>query len=115
MAITYKQKKKLESMSRLGKMVRFKSKETGESRLWGKVEDEVYILVHDYKHMIQRISPHPEGSTWWDGSKYGYRTGYYTFAKGKKSIVWGQYSQFLTGNEYRRLHRKAVKKGWRIE
>jgi len=106
------QKKKLAAKTRLGKTVWFKDKQTGKPRRWGIVEDEVYILVSDYKHMIQQIR-HPE-SACWDGSKYGYRTGYYTYDKNMKHIVWGQFTQFLTEKEYNQLLSKARAKGWPI-
>ena len=106
------QKKKLVSKTRIGKTVWFKDKQTGIPERFGVVEDEVYILVHDYKHMIQKIR-HPQ-SAYWDGSKFGYRTGYYTYDKNMKHIVWGQFTQFLTEKEYNQLLSKARAKGWII-
>ena len=106
------QRKRLEAKSRIGKTVWFKDKQTGQRIRWGIVEDEVYIMVSDYKHMIQKIR-HPK-SAYWDGSKFGYRTGYYTYDKNMKNIIWGQFTQFLTEREYKRLLDKAQKKDWSI-
>ena len=55
-----------------------------------------------------------ESGAYWDGSKYGYRTGYYTYDKNMKYIVWGQFTQFLTEKEYNKLLTKARAKGWPI-
>ena len=110
--ITKVQKERLEAASRIGKTVRFKDKITGEVYHLGTVEDEIYILVGDYKHMIQRIRFH-EGISW-DSSKFGYRTGYYTFDKNMKRVIWGRYAQFLTEREYRKLLGKAQSKGWPV-
>lgn len=76
----------------------------------GKVVDEVYIIVNDYKHMIQKIE-FAQGLSW-DRSKYAYRTGYYTWDANFKRIIWGQFTQFLTEKEYSRLLEQARKKGW---
>ena len=110
-AMSAPQAKKLKDKSSIGKTVWFKDKKTGKRRLWGKITDEVYILVSDYKHLIQRIE-HPE--SYWDGSKCGYRTGYFTYDKNLKRILWGQFTQFLTEKEYRTLLSKAKAKGWAI-
>ncbi len=101
---------RLQSMSRVGRQVIFKNKGGGGSRVMGTVEDEVYIIVGDYKHMIQRVRFAP--AITWDGSEYAYRTGYYTFDARGRSIKWGQYTQFLTENEYQTLLSKARAKGW---
>ena len=111
--MTAQQKKRLESHSGIGKEVWFKDKETGKHELWGIVEDEVYIMVEDYRHMIQRIKA-PKGEEYWDGCEYGYRTGYYTYDKAMKRLVWGQFTQFLTEKQYRELLGKARDKGWPI-
>lgn len=104
---------KLEKMSRLGMPVTFRSKaEPGQWDRIGIVEDEVYIMVGDYKHMIQRIKFADDVS--WDGSQHGYRTGYYTYDKNMENIKWGQFTQFLTEKEYRELLSKAKAKGWDI-
>ncbi len=103
------QRKRLEAKSGIGKFVKFKDKKTRKTTLMGVVRDEVYILVGDYKHLIQRIE---KDAGYWDGSKFGYRTGYYTYDKGGKRILWGQYTQFLTEREYRTLLNKAEAKGW---
>ena len=103
------QRKRLEAKSGVGKTVTFKDKRTGEAVPWGTVTDEVSIIVGDYKHLIQRIE-RKEG--YWDGSRVGYRTGYYTYDKEGKRILWGQYTQFLTEREYNKLLNKAKAKGW---
>ena len=106
------QKKKLEAASRIGKGMWFKNKTTGKRSCLGTIEDEVYIFVGDYKHLIQRIHFNPGVS--WDGSEFGYRSGYYTFDKTGKRVKWGQYTQFLTEKEYPKLLVKAKEKGWLI-
>lgn len=115
------QEARLKAKTGIGKEVRFKDKMTRQSELWGRVEDEVAIYVSDYKMLIQRIrcpenpSFHVgEKGRYYDGCKYGYRTGYYTFDQSGKKLLWGQYTQFATEKEYRRLLRKAKKKGWDI-
>ena len=115
------QEARLKAKTGIGKGVWFKDKRTGQSKLMGRVEDEVAIYVSDYKHLIQRIrcsenrsSGGGEKGCYWDGSKYGYRTGYYTFDQSGKKLLWGQYTQFLTEIEYRRLLNKAKEKGWDI-
>ncbi len=70
------------------------------------------IIVEDYKHLIQKIELDGKPST--DDSVHGYRTGYYTFSYGMKKIVWGQYTQFLTEQQYRNLLGQARAKGWNI-
>src|SRR5256885_1304794 len=106
------QRARLESMSRVGRRVTFKNKGGGGSRIMGTVEEEVYVMVGDYKHLLQRIRFAPEIS--WDESDYAYRTGYYTFDARGKSIKWGQYTQFLTEKEHRELLRMAKARGWPI-
>lgn len=72
----------------------------------------MYIIIGEYKHLIQKVKF--EGGVSWDKSIFAYRTGYYTFENGRKHIKWGQYTQFLTENEYRTLLAKAKAKGWDI-
>ena len=103
---------RLEKASMIGKAVYFKNKATGDRELWGIVEDEVYIMVSDYKHMIQKFR-FAEGVSN-DDSAYGYRTGYYTLDKHGGKIKWGQFTQSLTEREYRELLGKAQAKGWSI-
>lgn len=99
-------------MSMIGRLVTFKHKGKPGTYQLGVVEDEVYVLVSDYKHMIQRIR-FADGVSW-DGSDYGYRTGYYTYQADMRHIKWGQYTQFLTETEYQVLLRKARAKDWPI-
>ncbi len=103
---------RLESMSGVGRPVTFKNKGGGGHRVMGTVVDEVYKMVGDYKHMIQRVRFAPGIS--WDGSEHAYRTGYYTYDARGKVIKWGQYTQFLTESEYQELLHKARAKGWPI-
>jgi hypothetical protein len=76
----------------------------------GKVVDEVYIMVSDYKHMIQKIE-FKEGVS---SDKFAYRTGYYTYDSQMKNIKWGQFTQFLTERQYKALLSKAKEKGWNL-
>jgi hypothetical protein len=110
--MTAPQLKRLEGMTRVGRDVVFKHKGGGGRRVVGKVEDEVYVMVGDYKHVIQRIRFAPGVS--WDGSEYAYRTGYYTYDASMRRIVWGQYTQFLTQLEYAALLGKVWAKGWPV-
>jgi|ERR1700735_2495672 hypothetical protein len=112
MKMTDEQKQRLEAKSTVGRTVTFKNKGIPGGRTIGTVEDEVALIVSDYKHLIQKIR-FADGISW-DGSPYGYRTGYYTYSYGMKKIVWGQYTQFITGNEYRDLLTKAKAKGWDV-
>jgi hypothetical protein len=109
--LTQAEHDRLEKMSMLGRVVWFKNK--GGAGKWpvGPVVDEVYIIVGDYKHLIQKIRFATSG---WDGSEFAYRTGYYTYAHGKKVIKWGQYTQFLTEKEYSCLLQKAKDRGWPV-
>ena len=99
-------------MSMIGRPVTFKNK--GVTGCWtvGRVVDEVYKIVGEYKHLIQKIEF--ESGVSWDGSTHAYRTGYYTFEHGKKNIKWGQYTQLLTENEYKDLLKKAKDRGWQL-
>jgi hypothetical protein len=110
--LTDQQRQRLEGATRIGKTILHKDKDGGGYRRMGIVEDEVYIIVNDYKHVIQKIKI--ECGTYWDGSQYAYRTGYYTYDAKRKRIVWGQYTQFLTEQEYKKLLSKARAKGWAI-
>ena len=103
---------RLESMSMIGRLVTFKNKGKPGSWIVGTVEDEVSIIVWEYKHLIQRIK-FAAGMSW-DGSTHAYRTGYYTYQTGRAYIKWGQYTQLLTETEYRELLGKARKKSWDI-
>ena len=110
--MTEAQRARLESMSRMGKDVRFKHKGRRGGHTMGRVEDEVYVMVNDYKHLLQRIR-FLDGVSW-DGSTHAYRSGYYTYDSDKTRIVWGQYTQFLTEKEYKALLGLARAKGWDV-
>lgn len=110
--LTDQQRQRLEGTSRIGKKILHKHKGGGGYRQMGIVEEEVYIMVNDYKHVIQKIKI--ERGIYGDGSQYAYRTGYYTYDANRKRIVWGQYTQFLTEREYKQLLSKARAKGWAI-
>jgi hypothetical protein len=109
--MTKKQRQRLEAASGIDKEVHFKEKGGTSRNKMGVVLDEVYIIVSDYKHLIQQIRP---TTPYWDGSRLGYRTCYYTFDAKKKNIKFGQYTQFLTQKEYVVLLSKAKDKGWAI-
>jgi hypothetical protein len=108
--MTPNQAKRLKGMSRLGKAVWFKNKGRPGHQKMGTVVDEVYIIVNDYKHMIQKIQFND--GVFWHGSKFAYRASYYTYDGQKKTIKWGQFSSFLSEKEYKKLLSKAKKKGW---
>lgn len=110
--LSTEQRSRLERMSRIGKPLWHKQKGGLGFDLMGTVVDEVYIIVSDYKHMIQKIR-FAEGMGW-GGNEYAYRTGYYTYDAQGKTVRWGQYTQFLTESEYRELLAKARRKGWAI-
>jgi len=110
--LTQAEHDRLEKMSMLGRDVWFKNKGVAGKWLVGRVEDEVYVMVGDYKHLIQKIR-FADGRSW-DGSTFAYRTGYYTYQHGRKAIKWGQYTQFLTEKEYSTLlQRRREAKGGR--
>jgi hypothetical protein len=54
---------RLERQSMKGRQVVFKNKGLPGARVRGVVEDEVYEMVSDYKHMVQRIRFGP-GQGW---------------------------------------------------
>ena len=110
--MTPQQRAKLERMSRLGQTVTHKRKGGAGREVVGTVVDEVYIIVSDYKHMIQQIR-FPDHARW-DGSEFAYRVGYYTYDASGKHIKWGQYTSVLTESQYRELLAKARAKGWDI-
>ncbi len=109
---------RLKAITAVGHTVSFKDKKTGALIRWGIVEDEVHVMVGDYKRVLQRIRCLGDADfgsmkgTYWDGSKIGYRTGYYTYDKARKRIIWGQFTQFLTQKEYHSLLNQAKGKGW---
>ena len=109
--MTEEQRTRLEGMSRKGQPVTFKIKGGGGWEVVGIVEDEVYEMVSDYKHMIQRVRL--SNAVDW-GSEYAYRTGYYTYDAHMVHIKWGQYTQFLAEHTYRALLAKAHAKGWEL-
>lgn len=111
MDLTKQQLRRLEAASCIGRHVRFKNKDGSGHEDMGVVLDEAYIIVFDYKHMIQRIR---RDEPYWDGSRIGYRTCYYTFDAKKKHVKFGQYTQFLTEKEYAVLLSEAKAKGWPI-
>jgi hypothetical protein len=110
--ITDVQRQRLEAKSGIRNPVTHKRKGGGGRIQMGIVEDEVYVMVNDYKHVIQKIKI--ENGTYWDGSRHAYRTGYYTYDAKRTRIVWGQYTQFLTEEEYKQLLTQARAKGWPI-
>jgi hypothetical protein len=110
--LTEDDRQRLEAQSMKGEKVTFKRKGTGEIWNVGEVVGEVYVIVNDYKHMIQQIQ-FTEGEGWGD-NRFAYRTGYYTFQYDTNRIKWGQFTQFLTQSEYKELLGKARAKGWDI-
>jgi hypothetical protein len=94
------------------KPVNFKKKGRVGSRACGIVEDEVYEMVSDYKHMLQRIRFNKGES--WDGSAHAYRMCYYKLAADGRTIKFGQYPSFLTQSELTRLLGKARRRGWLV-
>ncbi len=110
--MTEEQRRRLESMSMIGNKITCKDKHGGPMWEPGVVVDEVYVMVSDYKHMIQKIEFSPGES--WDGSQFAFRTGYYTYDKEMNKIKWGQFTQFLTEKEYTELLKRAKEKNWDI-
>ena len=101
---------RLKHQSMKGRDVTFRNKDRPGRRARGVVEDEIFEMVNDYKHMMQRVRFHPGES--WDGSTHAYRVCYYTLAADGRTIKFGQYPSFLTQKEAGRLFRKARLKGW---
>jgi len=110
MELTKEEKERLEGTSGIGKDVKFTVEGGKPAWVPGTIVDEVYVMVEDYKHVLQRIKLR-EGERR-GGNEYAYRTGHWTY-RGQK-INWGQYIQFLTESEYRELLTKARAKGWPI-
>ena len=107
--MTKNERKTLERCTGINKQVWFKHKGKPGREQWGIVEDEVSIIVKDYKHLVQRIKLEPET---WGNKKYAYRTAYYTLTAKTRKPIWGQYHALLLEADYRRLMRKAHQKGW---
>ena len=72
----------------------------------------VSIIVSDYNHMIQRIKLSLGTARKWGVGNYVYRTCYYTLSAKERKPVWGQYHALVSAADYRKLVRKANKKGW---
>jgi hypothetical protein len=96
--MTTEQQQRLEGMTRIGKTV------WHGPRSMGTVIDEVFVLVNEYKHVIQKISL--------GGTGYAYRAGYWKF-NGQRN-QWAQATPYLTETEYRQLLAKAKMKNWEI-
>jgi hypothetical protein len=47
---------RLESATCVGRRMKFKDKVSRVRSAWGTITEEVYIMVADYKHMIQRVN-----------------------------------------------------------
>jgi hypothetical protein len=111
--MTKKERKLLEAKSGIGKPVWFKFKGKPGRRLWGTVEDEVSIIVNDYKHLIQRIKLET-GFKKSDSSdhKHAYRIGYYTLTAKTRKLVWGQFAAIHFEDDFQTLVRMAHEKGW---
>ncbi len=79
----------------------------------GEVDDAVSVLIRDYNHVLQKIKltdKQASASRW--GTKYVFRSCYFTLADRTKRITWGQYNPILYPWVFRALIRKAQKKGW---
>jgi hypothetical protein len=112
--MTDQQRARVTAMTGVGKPIHHRRKRgVGHDRM-GKIVDEVFHIVGDYKHVIQKVLLPEDLRIKWDGSEHAYRTGYWTYSGNGKRIVWGQYTQFLTEVEYRILLQKARDKGWSI-
>jgi hypothetical protein len=110
--ITPDQAKELDSYTGLNKPVEFKNKYEPGKVLLGKIIDEVGFISFDYKYVIQKIELAPNIS--WDGSRYAYRSGYYTFDGNLRKVFWGQYHACLSEREYEQLLALARAKGWPV-
>ena len=110
--ITAAQTEKLDSHSGQGKKVTFNDKHTGNKFIVGRVVDEVSVTSFNYKYVLQRILLAPRMS--WDGSKYAYRDGYYTWDAKMKKVVWGQYHSLPSEREKTSLLKLARRKDWPI-
>ena len=107
--LTKEQLEKLTSMSMLGRNITFKYKHKPGRYTVGLVEDEVYIIVGDYKHLIQRVKFEDDVS--WDGSTHAYRTGYYTYEASRKNIKWGQYHPVSYGERISKFTPEGQRQG----
>jgi len=103
---------KLNGYTGLSKKVRFKNKNGGGRFVLGTIVDEISIISFDYKHVIQKIELAPSAS--WDGSRYAYRSGYYTWDASMQYVKWGQYHACLSERECEKLLKLAQRKRWPI-
>jgi hypothetical protein len=110
--MTKKQRQALSRCTGKHKDVWCKGKNTSGKWLAGTIEDEVSIMVRDYKLVIQRIKSAPDNVRAW--GKYAYRTGYWTLSAETRKPVWGQYHQIIGDREFRKLILRAEKKGWLV-
>lgn len=110
--ITQAQRQKLARYTGIGKRVMFKDKNEGSHFVLGKVVDEIAIISFDYKYVIQKIELVESQS--WDGSRFAYRSGYYTWDAPMRQVRWGQYHVCLSARELARLTKEARRKGWAV-
>jgi len=111
MRITKAQRESLKRATGQNKKVVFKYKGTTRRYNVGVVDDVVSVLMGDYHHLIQRIELTPKKQKEWK-SRYAYRTCYYTLKARSRKPAWGQFHPLIVGSGFRRLVRKAIKKGW---
>ena len=108
--ISPQQTEKLDSYTGLNKKVVFKDKHTGKRFVVGKIVDEVSVLSFNYKYVYQKIELAPDMT--WDGSRYAYRDGYYTWDAKMVKVVWGQFHALPSEKEKRGLLKSAYSRGW---
>jgi hypothetical protein len=111
MKLNKAQQKQLEDASCKGKRVKFVYPETGETWSDGRVVDEIENIGGHYKSVLQQIDP---GEKYPDGSRFGYRFGYYVYSAKVKRVIWAQRPLLASAKEFQDLLDQARAKGWDI-
>ena len=110
MKLNKAQRKQLEVASCKGKRVRFVYPETGETWSDGRVVDEVEKIGGHYKCVLQMIDAGDDEYP--DGSRFGYRFGYYVYSTKAKRVIWAQRPLLASAKELKDLLNQARAKGW---
>ena len=91
----------------IGRPVRPKNSPAG-TKLTAKVIDVVGLLCdynsEIYYKVFQLIQYHDK--------EMAYRFGYWRYNKKLRYWIWGQYTQMITRDEWKKLYKKALRKGF---
>ena len=111
--LTELQRSRLQVMSQTGRPVYFVPKGSTSRMMVGIVEDEVSIIADHCKLIIQRIR-HTAERARESGSRFAYRSCYYSYTADLSRIVFGQYAQCVSEREFQDLLNQARTKGWPV-